>query len=133
MEAATARADLSRWAKRAAYDAVRRFGGDPVPWETFARLAAMPCASCGREPAGGVDHLIPKAAGGRNIPENLTPSCAECNRAKGARSAWSPGSTPAPSIESSPAEHVRCTSFSQHQSAHRWAWVCTACHPEAAP
>jgi hypothetical protein len=126
--------DLSRWAKRAVYDAARRFGGEPVGWEVFARLAAMPCATCGLDPAGGIDHVVPKAAGGRNIPENLQPMCPACNSGKAAKSAWRPGASPPPPIEEGPAEHVRrCSSFREHQSQHQLVWICTVCSPEAAP
>lgn len=34
-----------------------------------------------------VDHVIPRAAGGTNDPQNLVTSCMQCNRARGARPA----------------------------------------------
>lgn len=47
------------------------------------------CRYCGRAQADGVvihvDHVIPVAAGGRNDPENLVTSCADCNLGKSAR------------------------------------------------
>lgn len=46
------------------------------------------CTYC-KEPLGAgwhVDHIVPVAAAGLNAIVNLTPSCAACNMAKGARS-----------------------------------------------
>lgn len=47
------------------------------------------CAYCGSKLLGGgeVDHMISLEEGGTNALSNLTLSCMECNRAKGARSA----------------------------------------------
>lgn len=45
------------------------------------------CAYCGRRPPEitlEVDHIIPLAEGGTDDPENLTTSCWDCNRGKGA-------------------------------------------------
>jgi hypothetical protein len=45
------------------------------------------CAYCGRRPPEvtlEVDHIIPRAEGGTNDPENLTTACWDCNHGKGA-------------------------------------------------
>ncbi len=43
-----------------------------------------PCLYYGH-PAEQVDHIQPRAAGGRDAPANLAPACKSCNSAKGAR------------------------------------------------
>lgn len=65
-----------------AADARRRFG-ESLPSSVFARVMLGPCFRCGQTPAMGVDHIIPKSRGGRNIEENLQPACRVCNHAKG--------------------------------------------------
>ena len=42
------------------------------------------CAWCGNAKATQADHIIPVANGGTDRLENLTPSCAKCNHARGA-------------------------------------------------
>lgn len=39
------------------------------------------CVYCGA-PFESVDHVIPQAAGGEDIPENLAPACTSCNSSK---------------------------------------------------
>lgn len=41
------------------------------------------CAYCGKsnEPLTA-DHLVPKSAGGADVPENIVPACPHCNEAK---------------------------------------------------
>lgn len=76
-----------RWrtaAKTAASNAARRFG-EKVHWSVFERLFLLPCFSCGAEPANGVDHVIPRTRGGRNIVDNLQPACLACNVHKGTK------------------------------------------------
>lgn len=58
-----------------------RFGED-VPWQVFMELHAKPCVACGIQPSNGVDHIIPRALGGRNVEANLQPMCLPCNRQK---------------------------------------------------
>lgn len=65
----------------AAHDAFRKFG-EWVHQSVYLRLFLLPCTSCGVEPAMGVDHLIPRSRGGRNILENLRPFCIDCNKRK---------------------------------------------------
>ena len=88
-----ARAKRARWAlahpeayraKKAANAAASRFG-ERVPASVFRDLMARPCVTCGVTPAGGVDHVIPRSKGGRNIVSNLQPMCFLCNTRKGAR------------------------------------------------
>lgn len=49
------------------------------------------CVTCGRSPATDlsvtlhVDHIVPRAAGGKTVEENLRTLCADCNLGKGAR------------------------------------------------
>ena len=45
------------------------------------------CVYCGRNPKDDgvkleVDHIIPKAMGGKDIPENLVTACRDCNQGK---------------------------------------------------
>jgi 5-methylcytosine-specific restriction endonuclease McrA len=67
-----------------AADARRRFG-ESVPASVFAEVMKGPCFGCGKQPAMGVDHIIPKNEGGRNIESNLRPGCRVCNHRKGRR------------------------------------------------
>lgn len=70
-------------AKTHAANAARLFG-EWLPWTVYADIEAMPCFDCGVEPAGGVDHIVPRSRGGRNVVENLQPACIACNKRKGA-------------------------------------------------
>jgi 5-methylcytosine-specific restriction endonuclease McrA len=63
--------------------------GEVVHWSVFARIAHLPCFACGVTPSAGVDHIIPKAKGGRNVVDNLQPSCIPCNQRKSATFPWS--------------------------------------------
>lgn len=74
----------TRRADHAARAARRAFGED-VPREAWRRVWAGPCFDCGQTPAEGVDHVVPRARGGRNVLENLQPACLPCNRRKNAR------------------------------------------------
>lgn len=43
------------------------------------------CRYCGAEPARAylqVDHVVPRAAGGQTVLENLVTSCSDCNLGK---------------------------------------------------
>lgn len=56
-------------------------------FEVFKR-DRFTCSYCGRTPPAvllEVDHIVPQAAGGSDDPENLTTSCADCNRGKADR------------------------------------------------
>ncbi len=72
---------------RAAHANARRKWGEDVPLDLWEAAWSGSCFRCGKTPARGVDHIVPKARGGRNVPENLQPSCLSCNLAKGGR--WS--------------------------------------------
>lgn len=55
-------------------------------WNVFAL-----CVYCNRRLRRGEltrDHVIPRAQGGASTPDNLVPSCAPCNRAKGSKPLW---------------------------------------------
>lgn len=46
------------------------------------------CIWCGRSPWRcdlTVEHLLPRARGGRTMPENLAVACRDCNRRRGTR------------------------------------------------
>ena len=46
------------------------------------------CVWCGREPWARdltLEHLLPRSRGGHATPENLTPACRGCNRARRSR------------------------------------------------
>jgi len=48
------------------------------------------CTYCGATPVDSelhADHVVPKALGGQDTPENLTTSCADCNSGKASTSA----------------------------------------------
>lgn len=52
------------------------------------RRDSFTCRYCGRsapEVALHIDHVVPVAAGGDNVPENLVTACQGCNLGKGAR------------------------------------------------
>lgn len=48
------------------------------------------CLYCGCDLSGGyhVDHFIPLAVGGRNLPSNLVLACASCNGSKSNKAPW---------------------------------------------
>ena len=68
----------------AARDATRKFG-ERVPLGVWCAVWYGSCFGCGKTPAEGVDHIIPKCRGGRNVPGNLQPGCLSCNKKKGGR------------------------------------------------
>lgn len=50
------------------------------------RRDGFACSYCGRKPPEvelHIDHVTPTALGGRDVPENLATSCADCNLGKG--------------------------------------------------
>jgi 5-methylcytosine-specific restriction endonuclease McrA len=59
----------------------------------FSRINLMgrdnfQCQYCGRKPGRpelNLDHVVPRALGGRSTWENVVTSCVECNRRKGGR------------------------------------------------
>lgn len=46
---------------------------------TSLEAARWPCGYCFQRWATGHDHLVPRAAGGLNTPDNLYPACKRCN------------------------------------------------------
>ena len=76
--------NAQRGPDQAAHDATRKFG-EAVGLDTWCAFWYGTCFGCGKTPAEGADHIIPKCRGGRNVPENLQPACLSCNRKKGAR------------------------------------------------
>lgn len=66
----------------------RRAISEKTRFEIFKR-DSFTCQYCGIQPPQAVlhiDHIIPVASGGTNVPENLITSCQSCNSGKGARS-----------------------------------------------
>lgn len=53
------------------------------------------CFYCGTSPSTTVDHVIPRARGGRNGSGNLVPACRPCNTIKGPALLWSEWVPPA--------------------------------------
>ena len=62
--------------------------GSSYAWRKLRRLVFRQqgdrCVYCGAV-ATCVDHVVAKANGGRDTPENLVPACAACNARKGAK------------------------------------------------
>lgn len=50
----------------------------------IARCGEM-CWYCKAAPGDTLDHIIPRAQGGTDDPDNLVPACRPCNSSKGAR------------------------------------------------
>ncbi len=73
--------DAANRARRAWRGATSRFG-EEVDFATFVAVWSGRCFGCGKEPACGVDHIVPKARKGRNIESNLQPACLSCNHRK---------------------------------------------------
>jgi hypothetical protein len=64
-------------------------GAKPVPqslkWKILRR-DGFKCVECGCESRPlHVDHIVPRAKGGGNFPENLQTLCDKCNLRKGAK------------------------------------------------
>ena len=66
----------------------------PIVAAVTARTAAIVerdgpnCVWCGRRPWPRdltLEHLLPRSRGGHGTPENLTPACRRCNRARKSR------------------------------------------------
>ena len=60
----------------------------PVPMtrDNILRRDGYRCAYCGRSGALTLDHVLPRAQGGRSTWTNLVAACQPCNAAKGDRS-----------------------------------------------
>jgi len=64
---------------------------DPVhrAMSAMYQRANVPCADCGRtgtpENPITAGHVVPRAEGGPNVPENYVPQCRECNGRNGRR------------------------------------------------
>lgn len=74
---------LVDWLKRCR---VRGLDTDDQTREYAAILIKDPCAYCGKQPAYGIDHIVPIIQGGAHHWENLTAACGGCNGAKQVRS-----------------------------------------------
>lgn len=48
----------------------------------FVKLWSSPCQRCGKDPAEGVDHIVPMSLGGGHVDNNLQPFCLTCNMHK---------------------------------------------------
>ena len=69
---------------------VRRPRVHPVPFNrrNVLRRDTFTCQYCGERPPRShlnLDHVVPRAHGGRSTWENVVASCLECNRRKGGR------------------------------------------------
>jgi hypothetical protein len=53
--------------------------------EKFKFQNGARCSYCGRTDQIVLDHLIPRAAGGRDAGDNLLPACKSCNSSKGSK------------------------------------------------
>jgi 5-methylcytosine-specific restriction endonuclease McrA len=53
-----------------------------VPPELLAVIRRDPCAYCGSRYDVTLDHIVPLAAGGEHVPENLAAACRPCNASK---------------------------------------------------
>lgn len=69
--------------------------GSPMKKEAHARIVLLrtspcDCHWCDKHMHGAehVDHVVPLAANGPHVPENLVPSCADCNLRKSAKVDW---------------------------------------------
>lgn len=76
-------ANPERAACREAQGAASRGFGERVPAAAWDAIWQGPCFSCGATPAKGIDHIVPKSRGGRNVIDNLQPACLPCNLRKG--------------------------------------------------
>lgn len=56
--------------------------GERVAFVDWLPIWMGQCFGCERVPAEGVDHVLPKARGGRNVLDNLQPGCLPCNQRK---------------------------------------------------
>lgn len=70
---------------RNAWRNANRLYGEVVPFEVWVGIWSGTCFDCGKTPAEGVDHVLPRIRGGRNMIENLQPACTTCNLRKGPR------------------------------------------------
>lgn len=63
--------------------------GENYRRDTGYALRDLPCTYCG-DPAQTLDHVVPRASGGPDTPENLVPACRVCNGSKSAKTleAW---------------------------------------------
>lgn len=69
---------------RAAWRRATWAWGETVAWDVWLRVYFGNCFRCGKV-ANGVDHILTRAQGGRNVAENLQPACLKCNQIKGPR------------------------------------------------
>jgi 5-methylcytosine-specific restriction endonuclease McrA len=78
---------------------LRAWAAEPVPRHTPNRRRReakrrayirddFTCVQCGAQENLTIDHVQPKAEGGRTVVENLQVMCRPCNEAKGCRWPW---------------------------------------------
>ena len=58
---------------------------DPDSWQAVLAFYRYGCAYCNADFWDHMDHIVPLAKGGRHSIENVAPSCAKCNYAKGTK------------------------------------------------
>ena len=51
-------------------------------WQEVLEKYNFKCAYCGKKAYLTVDHVIPRARGGRTVKENVVPACTDCNTKK---------------------------------------------------
>jgi len=61
----------------------------PAQWQEVLDFYIGRCAYCRKAQATDMEHVVPLADGGHHALYNLVPSCAPCNRRKGAHT-WEP-------------------------------------------
>lgn len=81
-----------------------------TPHEEQARQIALlrlgRCVYCGG-PGESLDHIIPRARGGKSTPDNMVAACLRCNRGKGSQS-------PDQFFRRNPAKALRFVRYARH-------------------
>lgn len=71
-------------------------GVSDAQWQEIQSQFGGLCAYCKDAIGDTMDHVIPVSRGGQHAPENVVPSCYECNSGKKARTPeeWASAQTP---------------------------------------
>jgi 5-methylcytosine-specific restriction endonuclease McrA len=65
--------------------AERQYAITVADWAELCSTYGWRCAYCGDQVELVLDHVIPRARGGQDVPANRLPACTTCNRRKGVR------------------------------------------------